>query len=349
MAKETLAEKIAKKTFNSADFQKSWAVHMDAFGPILEPAFSENYQARIHLTAALNRISRRDIKGGMDKLKELQKHLETDTDKAAWLFFMGLCFEMAGEKDQMLTCYQQASEYNHRFYLPYLKVAKSAHNDAVFDVAEENYHAAIQCFDETGLDSQNRIILASIYTNLTSCLTMMHYYEEAETALNTAVQLLPQQPGRSATAAILYAAMGDKEKAEHFLEQTSEQTPVMSASTQKFADEILSGIHPHFFCTETDEDCINEFLDWFVDNHDILAEKLNKQEYDDVFTLLQIQLEPLFPFLKRAPEIGIVPKESGYQITFADFYMVSLAQGYADLIHACPVELANCWEFDIAH
>lgn len=51
MKKQTLADKLAQKSFNSPKFQESWAVHMQAFGPILEPAFAEDYQARVHLTA----------------------------------------------------------------------------------------------------------------------------------------------------------------------------------------------------------------------------------------------------------------------------------------------------------
>ena len=78
MKKETLADKIAKKTFLSADFQKQWAIHMGAFGPILGPAFAEDYQSRIHLTAALNHISRRDVRSGLKKLQQLQEKCETN-------------------------------------------------------------------------------------------------------------------------------------------------------------------------------------------------------------------------------------------------------------------------------
>ena len=115
MAKLTLAEKLAKKTFESDMFQKSWQVHLQTFGPLLEPAFTDSYQARVHLTAALNLISRQDLKGGLEKLKELQKYVETDADKTAWLFFMGLVFDMAGVKEAMLDFYQQAAEFGHSF------------------------------------------------------------------------------------------------------------------------------------------------------------------------------------------------------------------------------------------
>lgn len=43
MAFENFAEKLAKKSFYSAEIQKSWTAHMQIFGPVLEPAFAENY------------------------------------------------------------------------------------------------------------------------------------------------------------------------------------------------------------------------------------------------------------------------------------------------------------------
>lgn len=45
MRKETIADKMAKKAFLSDDFQRQWAVHMAAFGPILGPAFPEDYSS----------------------------------------------------------------------------------------------------------------------------------------------------------------------------------------------------------------------------------------------------------------------------------------------------------------
>ena len=81
MGKETLADKLAKKTFESETIQKNWRGHMLAFGPLLEQAFEENYQAKVHLTAALNYISRRDVKAGFEKLKILSKYCKCDADQ----------------------------------------------------------------------------------------------------------------------------------------------------------------------------------------------------------------------------------------------------------------------------
>lgn len=71
MRKETLADKMARKSFESSKIQQSWQIHLQAFRPILEPAFADSYQAKIHLTAALNHISNHNLAKGMSKLKEL--------------------------------------------------------------------------------------------------------------------------------------------------------------------------------------------------------------------------------------------------------------------------------------
>ncbi|MBQ5671846.1 MAG: hypothetical protein IIV43_05780, partial [Oscillospiraceae bacterium] len=81
---------------------QSWEVHRQAFGPILEPAFEENPQVRVLLINALNYISRRDIKHGLEILKKIREYCIYDEDMAAWTFFVGLCFDVVGAQKQML-------------------------------------------------------------------------------------------------------------------------------------------------------------------------------------------------------------------------------------------------------
>lgn len=233
--------------FESAQFalRQSWEAHRQAFGPILEPAFAENPQVRILLINALNHISRRDIQRGLELLKELHPHCIYEEDKAAWAFFVGLCFEMAGARKQMLEWYEKAGEIGHRFYLPYLKLAKAAHTDAEFQKAKGYYQTAIDCLLEMPEKDKDEVILGSAYTNLTSCLTMLHQYPEAETAWNTARQY-PAQPGADATGAILYAAMGNTKKTAQYLQQLKETAPTLLPQACQMTQEILNGTHPSF-------------------------------------------------------------------------------------------------------
>lgn len=228
-----------------AALQQSWEVHRQAFGPILEPAFTENPQVRITLIAALNHISRREIQRGLELLKQIKEFCIYDEDKAAWTFFVGLCFEMSGAKEQMLKWYADAGKFHHRFYLPYLKLAKAAHSSGAFETAKGYYETAIECLLEMPEDDRDDVILGSACTNLTSCLTMLHRYEAAERAWNAA-QRFPAQPGAAATGAILYAAMGNREKTQELIGQLKQTLPAWVAQTEEMTQAILNGMHPDF-------------------------------------------------------------------------------------------------------
>ena len=89
MKKETLADKLARKTFQSRAFQKSWNIHVQAFGPILEPAFTGDYQARVHLTAALNLLSQQKLVEALQKLQALQEKVHQDTRQAQHQHLLG--------------------------------------------------------------------------------------------------------------------------------------------------------------------------------------------------------------------------------------------------------------------
>jgi tetratricopeptide (TPR) repeat protein len=349
MKKETFAEKLARKSFESAAVQKSWQVHTQVFGPILEPAFVDNFTARVHLTNALNHISRCDSEKGIQKLRLIEKDCVSDADKAAWLFCMGLCMEMAGMKEEMVSFYQKAGKYGHCFYLPYLKVAKAAHNDAVFEVAEENYKEAVRCLKETGAVGQNQLILGSVYTNYASCLTMMHRYEEAENALQSSREILPVLQGRAASEAILAAAKSETEKALGILAEIKVSEPAVFAMADKMVNEILDNKHPHFSPVNMADGWESAFWTWFVENEEKFLKNLEMEEYSSVFFAIQPKLNEIFPFVKRDLEIAVDKRENGYCLTFADFFMVSLAEAYRDLINAAPSSLAERWCFETVH
>lgn len=234
-------------SFEDAEFalRQSWEAHRQAFGPILEPAFVENQQVRILLINALNHISRRDIKRGMDLLKEIHPHCIYDEDKAAWAFFVGLCFEMGGAKKQMLEWYEKAGAIGHRFYLPYLKLAKAAYHEGHLEKAKGYFETGIVCLLEMPEKDQDEQILGSSFANLTSCLIMLHQYPAAEAAWKEAQQY-PLPPQADATAAILYAALGDAEQCASYIDALKRSVPAMVGQIQSMTQQILNGTHPDF-------------------------------------------------------------------------------------------------------
>lgn len=349
MKKETLADKIARKTFYSPDFQRQWAVHMGAFGPILGPAFQEDYQSRIHLMAALNHISRRDIPGSLKKLEALRDKCETDADKAAWLFFMGLCFEFGGLQEQMLGCYQSAGELHHRFYMPYMKLAKFFQQGCLYERAEENYRAAIRCYDGTGLSDADRRILGSAYTGLATCLTMMHRYGEAEGALESSRRLWPEAPGRSAAEAVLYAAMGDTARMAASLSVLEGHAPDVYPSVADMTKRILDGTEALFCPMPVEEEKCAAFWQWFLENREELEARLDKEEFDGLLEPVEERLNDLLPFGQRELDARILPEEGGFRLLLPDYYAVSLTHGYEQLLRTRPGEGLERWAFEIVH
>lgn len=348
MKKISLAERLARKAFKIDAVQKSWQIDLQTFGPILEPAFVDNYKAKLHLTAALNYISKEKPGKGLEKLWRLKKECATDEDITALLFCLGLGFEKAGMKENMVSCYLEAGEYKHKFYYPYLRVAKSAYQDGVYEVAEENYKKAIQCLEEETLDDQKRTILGVSYSNYASCLTMMHRYEDAEEAMKKSIEILPEYKGRTVTEAILQAAMGNAEKALACTEATASEMPEFYEHTKKMVNEILEKRHPHFFAVELSEDALDAFWDWFLQKEESMRKQMEQNEYEAVLELIQPKLKELFPFAERDLDFGIEPKAGFYQISFADFFMVSLEYGYGKLIERAPKSLEEHWGFEVA-
>lgn len=344
MKKETIAEKMARKAFLSENFQQQWAVHMGAFGPILEPAFAEDYASRVHLLAALNHLSRRDVKNGLKKLEQLRDKCVTNADKAAWLFFMGLGFEFAGAREQMLSCYRSAGDFGHRFYMPYLKLAKFFQQGCLYDRAEENYRLTIGCFDGTGLSEADRRILGSAYTGLATVLTMMHRYEEANGALESSRQLWPDAPGRAAAEAVLYAVLGETEKMEASLSTLQGHAPEVYPSVADMAKRIREGNEPLFCPMNVEEEMIAAFWAWFREKREELE--------DDEFRMLigeWLQRE-LFPIDRTEIEPEFLREEDGkIRVLLPDYYAAALNHGYEQLLESCPAELKDGWIFEIVH
>lgn len=349
MKKRSVADKLAEKSFSSPEIKKSWAVHMQAFGPILKPAFAEDYQARVHLCAALNHISSKNLPQALLKLNGLQKRLETDADKAAFLFCMGLFCETAGKTEEMVALYSQCNSFGHRFYLPYLKVAKFHLDCCNYDEAEENYRAAIGCFTATGPDSQERLILGSAYANLSSCLIMMHRLEEAESALTTSRSLYPDAPGRAAPEAALHALRGDQESVDACLKILKDHAPAAYEAIKKSTDKILAGTDPLFFSLPVEDGSITAFWDWFSRNSAALLGNLDRQEYESAMTQIADRLLDAFPFLEEAPYVAFGKNDVGYVVQLKDMYAVSVINAYEKLLLACPDAVKANWQFDVVH
>lgn len=349
MKKPTLADRIAEKAFKSADVQKSWAVHMQAFGPILDHAFENDHQSRIHLTAALNHLSKRQLSQGLAKLAKLRDACANNADRAALLFFMGMYCELTGDREKMLALYTTVNELGHRFYLPYLKVAKFYLDGHLYTRAEENYRAGIDCFTATGLDDRDKLILGSAYTNLASCLLMTHRYEEAEAALTTSRSLCPNAPGRAAIEAALHAIRGDAAQVEESLEELKSHAPAAWAGVKESTDKILRREDPLFFPMPLEAEALAAFWTWFAGFEPELRACLERQEYQAALTPVARRLLAQFPFLEEPPLLDVGQNDNGYVLILKDLYAVGVRDLWEKLLEATPEEIGARWQFDIVH
>ena len=349
MKKPSLIDKKLQKTLNSPQFQQNWNAHMKSFGPILKDAFTDNPQAQIWLCDALTHITKKNQPQALLKLNSLQKHLATDTDKAAFFFAMGLFCEYAGKYDEMAALYNQANDLGHSFYLPYMKAAKYALDTRDYGLAEKNYRAAIRCFPGMGLADKDKQMLATAHTNLASCLIMMHRFEEADTALETSRKLNPLFPGRAAPEAILHALRKEPAALSDSLNTLKTLVPFAYDSIKKSTDNILSGTEAQFYAVPVDNGNIFGFWAWFCEAEATLQEQLMKQDYETVMTAVGSHLLEAFPFLEQRPYVALGKNDAGYVIQLKDMYATGVIAAYEKLVAACPENIKSHWLFHIVH
>ena len=341
MENEKILQVAARKAFESEAVQQSWKVHLQAFGPILEPAFAEDWQSRIDLTDALNRISRRDLQGGLDKLRPLQEKCETDADCAAWLFCVGLCFDLAGDTANMVEFYESAGEYGHRFYLPYLKLAQLYYSSREFEGAEEYFRRALECVGAE--DLRSRMLRAALESNLSRCLLAMHRYPEALELLDDAEREFPKMKGLTDSRAMIYAAMGDAERCEAALERLQQENPQALEPVSRAAHGILEGRDSHYRPTRIDGGKIAAFWQWFLDREQQLRRTEQKMLTDQIAR----KLRPVFPELEFTPAVlAEVSAERG-RVALVTGYSRSLEEGYRQVLEQRPAGLAEFWRFEI--
>lgn len=347
-----LAEMIAKKGFNTPKFQQSWQVHMQAFGPILAPAYADCYTAKVHLTNILNKISVGNVDGAKSVMETLVKSCGCDTaeEKALMAFLQGLCYEVTGNKMGMFGLYTQAGYHGHRFYLPHLKCAKFAHESSQLDIALAEYSKALPLIRELPAGPGRTKLLGSALTNTASCLTYMHRYQDAEALLKEARQTGPVAR-IEAVEAVLFAAMDREEEMEACLVALAEADDPDYDHILDLVTDTINGRDPHFTPQPVDKAAIDAFWQWFAENEEHLLALYNErdEELPEEFTSLVCEhMEPCFPFEHPPVELGSTEDDGPPElIFFTNSFNRSVNAGYGTIIDACPADIAGRWNFTV--
>ncbi len=342
-----LVETLARKATAAPKFQQAWSAHMQAFGPILAPAYADCYTARVHLINILNKISRQDVEGAKTTMETLKQSCGCDTDeeKALWHFLEGLCGEVSGDVSVMVEGYMQAGNYHHCFYLPHLKIAKAAHQFGDFDVASREYCKGLECIRAMQPGEMRDRLLASALTNLASCLTYMHRCDDAMATLEEAKRTM-RLPLMEVTEAILLAAMDREEEMEAILVALAEADHPAYDEILDTCSAIMHGEDPHFHPIPADESAFAPFWQWFAENEAELL-RLCEAVPERANQMMSERLLPCFPFEQKRHRRQAYVSVQSPEIYFFDFYSRSLADGYEALIEACPAAIAARWEFFI--
>lgn len=341
--KNKMMEKMAKKAFESAAFQKSWKVHAKAFSPLLDTAFEHSYIARVHLTDALNHMSRKELTPALEKLKGLQEACQTDADHAAWFFFVGYCCEMIGRHYDMCTFYRRANAYNHGYYLPYLKVAKAAYDDKMYQIAAGQYAIAAELLEKRK-EKECALALAAAYMGCAACHIMMHNMQEADSFLQRSKETMPDLPGRPAVAAVFHAVWQETEKANEMLEKAQQEGKI-SPETESMVADILKGTHPHFYAQPVDEKRFPLFWKWMKEQRETIVRMMQDDREEEVFRMMSPQILSMFPVGMEEADFGVSVDEHGLNVFFCHGFSRTQEKGYEALLEACPEELMNTCNF----
>lgn len=345
-----LAEMIAKKAFDAPQFQQSWAVHMQAFGPILAPAYPDCFTAKVHLTNILNKISRRDVEGAKATMQTLLQSCgcETSEEKALLAFLQGLCCEAVGDQMHMFALYTQAGYHHHRFYLPHLKCARFAHESGQLDVALAEYSKALPLIRELPEGPARTKLLGGALTNTASCLTYMHRYQDAEALLKEARQHGPVARIETVEA-VLLAAMDREEEMEACLVALAEADDPAYDHILDLVTGIINGQDPHFTAQPVNEEAVAAFWQWFSENVEHLLALFNQQDEElpeEFVDLVREHIEPCFPFEHPPVELGSTRDEVPPEVIFfTNSFSRSVNAGYGTIIEACPADVASRWSF----
>lgn len=345
----TLADKLAGKIFSTGFFQQQWASRAETFGAIMEPAFTNDPKSRIRVLSLFSLIDRHQFSRAYRKLAELQRFARQSgkAEQALADFLYGLCSEVAGDEQQMLTGYIRCTEMEPAYHVPYIKVAKAMLDRAQYESAAAYFQQGISSLQRMPQTDKTRYSLASARGNMALALTMMHEYEDAREQLDEALTSPAHRHAFHSIEALLAAATGDAESAGKHLALLGEASPDRVADNRELVDRILDGKHPHFTVIPVADEAVAEFWTWFRAQESHLSSLTQQDSPGALIAELTKQLTPVFPFEERPLHISAEKRGGQVRILIDDYCSRSLRAGLVTLTAACPADIRSRWEFII--
>ncbi|MBE6563922.1 MAG: hypothetical protein E7655_01415 [Ruminococcaceae bacterium] len=342
-------QEFDKKLFFSPQVQQPWAVHKQAFGPLLEKVFSDDYTTLIRLVRALSVISQRRFAEGEAFLEEIRSACRSDKDSAVLAFFKGLCREGLGDMHSAFLLFHECNRVDHGLCLAYMKEGRVALMLGRYENAGYAFEKAVDLLEKEPQSVMQRVFLSSCYAQLSSAQTMLFRYEEAVTSMKQAELLHANQPGRCGIKAMLEAAMGNFDNIDAYIAQLRQEAPQISEGYIRQIELIRQGTHPHFFRRPLSKKQIHAFWEHFESKSDALTDAVRRGDDAALQTLLEPELKALFPYIEQ--KLFVFGERDGdvSVIVLHDLYMTSLSFGMGEVIDACPIELKKRFRFMVKH
>lgn len=353
MSMKDIFTKITGRVLNGAGFQakfqRAWDNHAAAFGPMLENAYAGDMEARTHLTAALNNLSRGETEAARGRLETLGKAIKTDADKAAWLFFTGLLLEKSGKLPEAVRLYAGANQIGHDFYLPYLKAARFIHGEGGFGMAADNYLRALECLKIFSGSTATEQLEASIHANLAGCLTYKRDLAAAEEHMALSVQAVDKMPGRDNIESVLAAALGDEVRVRRCIDRIEGAHAEIAPKIRDQTRAILDGKDPHFTCMPANYEKIPEFWDWFVRNETTVRNLLSNGDGKTPSRLMEQQMADVFTSAEQRLSFGLRAGKDGFTLLMCDNFSATRERILQEFADTWPRQLEPKWKFRPLH
>lgn len=211
---------LTEYALDSENYKKWREIHGNAFGHIFLSAFEDSPEAQIHLTAALIRVSQRNYNGGLAILSMLEKLCYNDFDCFALSYFIGFCYELLENTEQMNKYYEKMKQYNESYqfiiaFHPYYRTAKFAQRKSENKKALNYYNKALELYSEKETDAVNLENMGQIFYDMGTIFLSCKDYIKSREFLDKSYKYSPaENPQRNYVMAILCAIEGKREESE---------------------------------------------------------------------------------------------------------------------------------------
>lgn len=344
---EEYFELLQQYALDNENYQGWRQVHTKMFGEIFSASFSENEEARIHLSSALIDITNRQYKKAMPKLSILETLCTNEHDCATVDYFLGLNYEFLENEHKMNEYYEKLRDLNVEFVYPlslhpFYRTAKFAQREAECSKAIFYYQKALTFYSADSKDHRVTVALSHIVYDMATVYLYMHKYEECKNFLALSIQYdRGNNQHRTYVTAILCAVEGEIEKSEELLKHMS---PFLQENCKPMIKAISEKKDLHYFVVSQNRSQYSDFWKRIVSNKEKIEGLLQIGKSLDAEAMISESLSTTFSFMKKMLVCRVEASDGSINICCKNDHVKTLAAEHEALFATKPASLHN-WTF----